>query len=515
MTYIVNLRQGITFQDGTAFNASAVVFSIDRAILTDSAGATTGLIVGTQAPGIINGSYEFSATYGKGASTYNQSQVNAFINSNGVVVGANPYQVIFHLGYADASFPYLLPLSVCEILSPSYVISHWTAPTDGHGYITGVTAGEEDMYMNTHMSGTGPYQLKSYDTTTGDVVLVANQQYWGSPSGMGVASVPEVDINFVASDSARVLDLKSGASDISDISTSDIFAFLNKSAWQTSHTVVPLSSDITVYGPNPELNMYYIAWNYKILNPDGSVASFQPFRNKNFRLAMADAINASDILYNAANGLGILANEVVPYGMHGYNASVPLYYNYNLTDSMGNLTIAAQALGFNSSNPQSVSIVYAIGDTVGQAEATELATNINNMNLGITINVIPQTENQYVSGIVGGFTPMEAISFSLDYADATDYLSSFSSALDIGLFVSYNNTAYLNLVNEQAATTNATLRLQLISQAELLLNQDVGYVFLYYPSVFGETGQMFRSWISGFVFNAAFPGPDFYQMSKA
>ena len=252
LTYTFNLRQGIKFQDGTPFNASAVVFSINRAVLTDSSSSTLGLLVGTQAPGIINGSYDYSATYGKGSPTYNQSQVNAFISSNGVVVGSNPYQVIFHLGYADASFPYLLPLSVAEIVSPSYTISHWTQPTNGHGYITGVTAGSQDPFLNDHMSGTGPFQLQSWDQTTGDVVLVANQNYWGSPSGQGIAKVSEVDINFVQSDSARVLDLKSGAADISDIATSDIFAFMNKTAWQTSQQVVPTTPGVSIYGPNTE-----------------------------------------------------------------------------------------------------------------------------------------------------------------------------------------------------------------------------------------------------------------------
>jgi peptide/nickel transport system substrate-binding protein len=515
LTYTFNLRQGITFQDGTPFNASAVVFSINRAILTDSSSSIVGLIVGTQAPGIINGSYYYSATSGVGSSNYTQAQVDEFINSHGVVVGSNPYQVMFHLGYADASFPYLLPLQICKIVSPSYVISHWSKPTDGHGYIAGVSAGKADSFMNNHMSGTGPYQFKSWDPTTGDVALVANQNYWGSPLNTGLAKVQEVDINYIQSDSARVLDLKSGASDISDITTSDTFAFINKTAWLTSHQVIPTSPGVSVYGPNTQLNLYYIAWNYKILDANGSVSSFQPFRDKNFRLAIADAMNVTDILQNAAIGLGVKANEVVPYGMNGYNSSIPLYYNFNLTDSMGNLTMAAKDLGFSSSKPQTLSMVYVIGDSTGQALTTELATNINNMQLGITINVVPQTESQYVAGIVGGTTPMEAIEFNLDYPDATDYLASFSSSLDIGLFVSYNNTQYLDLVNQQAGATNSTLRQILISRAELVLNQDVGYAFLYYPSVFGETGQMFRSWISGFVFNAAFPGPYFYQLSKA
>ena len=130
LTYTVNLRQGITFQDGTPFNASAVVFSFNRLILMDSSSCNVWILVGSQAPGLINGSFYYSHNFGSGASTYNQSQVNAYINSNGVVVGSNPYQVIFHLGYVDASFPYLLALSVASVMSPSYVISHWSQPTD-------------------------------------------------------------------------------------------------------------------------------------------------------------------------------------------------------------------------------------------------------------------------------------------------------------------------------------------------------------------------------------------------
>ena len=515
LTYTVNLRQGIKFQDGSPFNATAVVFSFDRVILMDSSSSNVWILVGSQAPGLINGSFYYSNNFGSGAATYNQSQVNAFMNSNGVVVGANPYQVIFHLGYADASFPYILALTVASIVSPDYVISHWTPATNGHGYITGVNAGEEDQWMNTHASGTGPYEVASWSQTTGNVVLKANTNYWGTPFNTGVAKVGEIDLNFVQSDAARVLDLKSGAADIADIPTTDYFAFINKNAWLSSGQVQMTAPGVVAPGPYPQLNIEYIGMNFKIYNPDGTLSSFQPFQNKNFRLAMADAVNITDIVQNAAFGFGIQANSAVPPGLGGYNSSVPVDYSYNLTNAQGNLTLAAKALGFNATNPQTITLVYAIGDSTGQAVSTLLATNINNMNLGINIVVSPEPIGEFLSNVVARTIPMFVLQYLADYPETTDFLSAFGSATsNVGFFVGYNDTHVTSLINQQAAETNPTVRAQLINQAEIAMNQDVPYIWLYYPSVFGQTGQMFRSWITGFQFNAAYSGLYFYGLNK-
>jgi peptide/nickel transport system substrate-binding protein len=515
LTYTVNLRQGIKFADGSSFNATAVIFSFNRLILMDSSSSNVWILVGSQAPGLINGSYYYSANFGSGATTYNQSQVNSFINSNGVVQGANPYQVIFHLGYADAAFPDILGLTAASIVSPDYVISHWTAPTDGHGYITGATGGDVDPWMMSHTDGTGPYEVQSWDPTTGDVVLNASANYWGGPNGTGPAKVSQIDMNYVQSDSARVLDLKSGAADIADIPTSDYFAFIDQSAWSTSGQIVPTASGVATPGPFAQLNIEYIGMNFAIHNPDGSLSSFQPFQNKNFRLAMGDAVNITDIVANAAGGFGVRADSPVPPGLYDYNTSVPVLYNYNLTSAAGNLTLAGKALGFNSSNPQTLTIAYAIGDSTGEDVSTELATNINNLGLGITIEVSPVPISQLLSGVVARTYPLFVLQYLDDYPETTDFLQAFGSATaNVGFFVGYNDTNVVSLINQQAAATNSTTRASLINQAEVAMNQDVPYIWLYYPTVFGYTGQMMRSWIHGFQFNAAYSGPYFYELSK-
>ena len=370
--------------------------------------------------------------------------------------------------------------------------------------------------MNAHTSGTGPYEVASWSQTTGNVVLKSNPSYWGSPFNTGVAKVGEVDLNFVQSDASRVLDLKSGAADIADIPTTDYFAFINKNTWLSSGQVQMTSPGIIAPGPSPQLNIEYIGMNFKIYNPDGTLSSFQPFQNKNFRLAMADAVNITDIVMNAASGFGIQANSAVPPGLGGYNSSVPVDYSYNLANAQGNLALASKALGFNATNPQTITMVYAIGDSTGQAVSTELATNINNMNLGINIVVSPEPIGEFLSNVVARSIPMFVLQYLADYPETTDFLSAFGSATsNVGFFVGYNDTHVTSLINQQAAETNPALRAQLINQAEIAMNQDVPYIWLYYPSVFGETGQMFRSWITGFQFNAAYSGLYFYGLNKS
>jgi peptide/nickel transport system substrate-binding protein len=256
--------------------------------------------------------------------------------------------------------------------------------------------------------------------------------------------------------------------------------------------------------------------NYAIHDSSGGALSkFQPFQNKNFRLAMGDAVNITDIVQNAASGFGVKADSPVPPGLGGYNSSIPVLYNYNLTDAAGNLTLAGKALGFNSSNPQTLTMVYAIGDSTGQAVSTELATNINNMALGITINVAPEPIGVFLGGVVARTIPIFVLQYLADYPETTDFLSAFGSATsNVGFFVGYNDTHVTSLINQQASETNPATRTTLINQAEIAMNQDVPYIWLYYPSIFGETGQMFRSYVSGFAFNAAYSGPYFYELSK-
>jgi ABC-type oligopeptide transport system substrate-binding subunit len=210
---------------------------------------------------------------------------------------------------------------------------------------------------------------------------------------------------------------------------------------------------------------------------------------------------------------------MLPPSTIGHNDSTPTFWNYNLTDAQGNLTAAATDLGFNQSHPQTVSIAYGIGDSIGQAAATEMATNINNMNLGITIQPTPIPGSLLIGQLVGGTIQMYVLEYPNPISDPSQYLTAFGVTQEAA-FQGYNNSMVKSLVINQSSELNQTLRLQMVSQINYLMNKDVFEIWLYYPSVLGQggnggVGQIFRSWVHGFQYNTGRANLGLYGLYKA
>jgi peptide/nickel transport system substrate-binding protein len=139
-TWTFQLRHGVKFTDGSAFDAAAVKANYARVL---------SLNLGTQS---ILGAYVSDP----------QQQI--------VVQG--PYTVQFRLKKPVPSFPLVLASEWgMGIVSPAVFTEHSTGDKDqGHAW------------LQTHADGTGPYMIESL--SPGDTVtLVKNPDYWGGWSG--------------------------------------------------------------------------------------------------------------------------------------------------------------------------------------------------------------------------------------------------------------------------------------------------------------------------------------------
>jgi len=168
LTYTFHLREGVKFHDGTAFNASAVKYSIDRAMYYDD----------PESPGWI------------------LTQVLDPENTSSVEV-VDEYTVRFNLQFPYTPFIYCLAYTVASIVSPTYV--------EANG---GVQPRSENNWMDTHMCGTGPFMLDEWAQDSTYIVLKKNPDYWGDEPALDTVRVEYVDEY-----NTRYLALTSGIAD--------------------------------------------------------------------------------------------------------------------------------------------------------------------------------------------------------------------------------------------------------------------------------------------------------------
>jgi peptide/nickel transport system substrate-binding protein len=203
--YTFQLRKGVSFQDGTPFNAAAVTYNIER---------------------ILNP---------KTASQYAISLLGSVTDA----VVAGPYTVRLDLKTPDADLMEGLSEAFLGIESPTAIKKY------------GSNAGE-------HPVGTGPFSFVS-ETAGQQVVLAANAKYDSPPSGASHSGAPylsKLTFEVVPDNTARVGGLQSGQLDAIEGVPAEQIAAMKASS---SQSIQVLSSPGASYAFYP--NEKVAPWN--------------------------------------------------------------------------------------------------------------------------------------------------------------------------------------------------------------------------------------------------------------
>lgn len=543
--YIIGLRQGIRFQDGTPFNATAVWFTFNRLLVMDGTGATG--THGSQAAWIIQQllNKSLSTTLSGAAQPYNQKWVKQVLAQNFVKI-LGPYKIQINVMNPTSAFPFLIAGEWAAIVSPSWVIQHDFPKA--HGNLTAYLvhqAGNGTTSLNLPQSGakagTGPYYIDSVNPTTYQVVLKANPNYWGGPPGYAFGRITPrigtIQILYVPDFTTRLLDLKAGKATTIGVSPSDIFSIVDRNVYTNTGKYVSVLPGVAFYGPYPYYNTGWLNFDTNVTDASGKLLKFQPFADLRFRLAVSDAANITDILHTVANGLAEQANWMFPPGTApdgSFVANAKTAWSYNLTKAE-QLLKSAQASpitsfrfyngtkippgvvdnSFGPNNPKTIPLDYQIGDSVTEKILTTVATNLNqisvNDNLGLTFSVVPipagtlytlASEHQ-VYTYWGGWID--------DYNWIVDWLGPMFSAT--GTYFSWNlwNVTVLNnLVNKASEADragNVQQLLQYSTQLGQLENQN-DYYWLHEYFLYFWVGS---TWVHNWFYNAEFsPNADYF-----
>lgn len=227
-TWTFKLRPGVTFSDGTPLDATAVKASFDRLLDPKSKSAALSAFESILSPG-------------------------------GVSVSGGT-SVAFALDRPFSDFPYLVSAGNYNavILKSDYAGDFTKSPV-----------------------GTGPFLLKSYDSSTG-ATLVRNEKYWDA----GKPYLDGVDVKFYADDQADLLGLQGGDIDAQILSRPALAQPLGATGAVEVDTVK--GTGVTVL----------------TLRVDQA-----PFDSKEVRQAVAYGLARPDILQSIGSGVGDLGND--------------------------------------------------------------------------------------------------------------------------------------------------------------------------------------------------------------
>jgi peptide/nickel transport system substrate-binding protein len=283
LRWTFTLRRGVTFHDGTPFNAAAVCFNFDRWYNFKGALASS------------SASYYYNVVFGgfKNPGKGNLGPKNALYRSCRAV---NDNTAVITLKRRFGPFLGALTLGPFSIGSPAALKQY--GADQGHLTSDGVFV-PDGSYGTQHPTGTGPFKFSSWKI--GDrLELVRNDNYWGRK-----AILDRVIFRPISDNAARLQALQTGEiQGYDNVEPQDIKTVQN-------------SGNLKVLN-RPSFNVGYVTINQKI----------KPFDNLNVRKAVAYALDRNAVVKGFYAGRGVVANEFMPPSVPGYSRTVPKYpYN--------------------------------------------------------------------------------------------------------------------------------------------------------------------------------------------
>jgi len=267
------LRQGITFPDGTVFNATHVKYSFDRAIALIPRipeGAPAGL------------------------------EYDKIINRTEVL---STYKVRFHLNVPFSPFLGFLSCRSSAIVDPKY------APIAQVNYTAG------DARKSTPVAFVGPYYLSSWERVAGREIAMTldkNPYYWNATSGY--PKTKHIIFRFYSDSSTLRLAIEAGDVDM---------AFRHISP-----------TDVLDLETNPSFKVWWGAGTF--IQYLCFQEKYAPFNDTRVRVAVAAALNRSAVCETVFLGLSKPAYSIIPIGMLGHTEVFQKLgtANYTLTKSL-------------------------------------------------------------------------------------------------------------------------------------------------------------------------------------
>jgi peptide/nickel transport system substrate-binding protein len=458
------LRAGVHFSNGDAFNAYVMWYSLYRALVMDQAPQYL-LSTNFWYPGL---NYYSNATQVAAEVANLTAELNTwnFFNptSQQIAIMEAPnesFRVLSNLTIQlNEGFGYLGPVPYSsllpDIVSPvAYAVDPAFVNANG-----GVTAGGANTYLSTHTLGTGPFNLSIYSSTTG-FTLIPNANYWGDAAAK---AEPWNDAIQPAKSSSETVFQSDTGVEVSDMKTGAVagatFGYAGATAAQELEgaSCVVVQKLPQIYGSTEG--------NYWIFMDQ----SVPPFNNLSVRMAVAHAINMTQIIQVAFSGFAWPWVGPVPLAFPFYNPDNMTPYPYDPTLAKQEIADSPCASGCGPFNFDYLSSGTDWADMVQliQTDLAQIGVKINPVPLGLSEIYEEYTVDPSTGVCVshettnGGPFPIGFGVYSADFVAPSD--GTLTMAISWGeanvCNAHYSNATVDNLVYEAAASSSPSVQAQ-------------------------------------------------------
>jgi peptide/nickel transport system substrate-binding protein len=453
--YVVQLRHGIKFSDGSAFTADDVVFSFQLYLDENLHSPQRDLLLVDGKPVVVKkiDGYTVEFTFAK------------------------PYAA------AERLFDGLAML-------PSHRLQQ--AYKDGKvGQIWGTNSKVDEIV------GLGAFRLKEY-VPGQRLVLERNANYWKiDPKGNRLPYLSEIAFEFVANEDAQVIRFQTAETQILERVNADNFTNLQKDAKAKNECLDDLGAGL-------EYVFLLLNQNHMDASHSNELARKQTwFRDVRFRRAISLAVDRKGMVRLAYNGRATpLWSQVTPGNKLWVNETIP-HPGRSLEDSRKLLGEAGFSWNSNGGllDAQKNPVAFTLLVSSSNAQRTKLATIAQDdlKQLGMDVQVVPMEFRAMIDRILNtkdyDAAVMNLVSGDADpTSEMNVWLSSGETHLwDLGEAKAATpwEAELDQLMEAQLTATDAGARKKLYDRVQSITAEQLPYIFLISPNILvGASGHV-------------------------
>ena len=502
--YNISLRQGVTFHDGTPFNASCVKWNIERAV--KMFGSPVWMIIEP----LRGGAVVEAEAYANGTSSAGfEAAFDNWQTSSGAIVVLDTYTIQFNLERPHAPFIPAMTYEVGAFISPSYVLSNPNNDTGPMEFHWGVDYGEVHTWMEDHTCGTGPYILDEWRPNE-FIKMVLSDDYWRSHATQAAIEPPvnagTLEVIYYKNnpnEDGRIMNLRTGIA--------DWVTWPLANADEIWDNLTLGSKDPGIHVSTGGLGYSVYAYTFRVgrvnITRGGVLKEVEsPFACREFRKCFAYLFNYETAINAIGRGWGFQARGFIPQGMFGHDSSYWLE-QYDIDEAVAWWNQAMNKPDFAGAiNAMEGYIdIFHYADVPFLEQTTLLikdgfAEVMADPNINTTGIIVPEVRSNhlerggYLEKIMNREMPMWFIGWAPDYADPDNYAWPFVHSQGIYMpRTGYVNTTVDDWITQAKQSTNSSERLELYGKIQKQVAYDQPSIYIFQPREF----RVWRSWLKG------------------